>query len=44
MVVAGKYRVSGSSALPSFDALLDVVNYLVEMEYEQQKSVAGAAE
>lgn len=44
MVVAGKYRVSGSSALPSFDAMLDVVDYLVEMEYEQQKSVAGAAE
>ena len=32
LVVNGKYRISGNAALPSFDAMLDVVDYLVEIE------------
>lgn len=32
MVVNGKYRISGNPSLPSFDAMLDVVDYLVEIE------------
>lgn len=32
LVVNGKYRVSGNAALPSFEAMLDVVDYLVEIE------------
>lgn len=32
LVVNGKYRITGNAAIPSFDAMLDVVNYLVEIE------------
>jgi len=44
IVVAGKYRVTGSSALPSFDAMLDVVDYLVEIEQSSLMSNSVAAE
>lgn len=42
LVVNGKYRVTGSAAVPSFDAMLDVVNYLIEQEsaVSQQSSAA----
>lgn len=42
LVVAGKYRVAGSAAVPSFDVMLDVVNYLIEQEsaVSQQNSAA----
>lgn len=32
MVVNGKYRVAGNAAVPSFDAILDIVDYLIEMD------------
>ena len=32
LVVNGKYRITGNAAIPSFDAMLDVVDYLVEIE------------
>ena len=44
LVVAGKYRVSGNAALPSFDAMLDVVDYLVGMEKANLTSNSVAAE
>lgn len=44
IVVAGKYRITGSSALPSFDAMLDVVDYLVEIEKTSMMSNSVAAE
>lgn len=44
MVVNGKYRIVGNSALPSFDAMLDVVDYLVEIERARLKSASVAAE
>ena len=42
LVVAGRYRVAGNAAVPSFDAMLDVVDFLVERESAklQQGSVA----
>jgi protein dithiol oxidoreductase (disulfide-forming) len=42
LVVNGKYRVTGSAAVPSFDVMLDVVNYLIEQEsaVSQQSSAA----
>lgn len=42
LVVGGKYRITGSAAVPSFDVMLDVVNYLVEQEsaVSQQNSAA----
>ena len=44
VVVNGKYRITGSSALPSFDAMLDVVDYLVEIEKSSMMSNSVAAE
>jgi len=35
MVVNRKYRVASNKAVPSFDAMLDVVNYLAEKEHAQ---------
>ena len=32
LVVSGKYRVAGNAAVPSFEVMLDVVDYLVELE------------
>lgn len=44
IVVNGKYRVAGNSAIPSFEAMLDVVDYLVEIERYQLKGESVAAE
>ena len=32
VVVAGKYRVAGNAAVPSFDVMLDVVDFLIKKE------------
>ncbi len=32
LVVSGKYRIAGNAAVPSFEVMLDVVDYLVELE------------
>ena len=37
MVVNGKYRVSGNAAVPSFDVILDVVDYLIEMDSAEKE-------
>ena len=44
LVVAGKYRIAGSQAVPSFDVMLDVVDYLVEIEKAGLKDASVAAE
>ena len=44
LVVNGKYRITGNAALPSFDAMLDVVDYLVEIEKSGLKDASVAAE
>jgi thiol:disulfide interchange protein DsbA len=44
LVVNGKYRVSGNAALPSFDAMLDVVDYLVEIEASKLRKASAAAD
>jgi thiol:disulfide interchange protein DsbA len=43
LVVAGKYRVAGNAAVPSFDVMLAVVDFLVERERAgmQHDSVAA---
>lgn len=43
LVVQGKYLVAGNAAVPSFDAMLDVADYLIEKESAalQQASVAS---
>jgi len=42
LVVNGKYRIAGSAAVPSFDVMMDIVNYLIEQERagSQQSSAA----
>jgi thiol:disulfide interchange protein DsbA len=32
LVLNGKYRVSGNAAVPSFEVMLDVIDYLIELE------------
>lgn len=44
VVVNGKYRVAGSAAVPSYDVMFDVVDYLIAMEKgtsQQATSVAA---
>lgn len=43
LVVNGKFLVAGNAAVPSFEAMLDVVDYLIEKESAglKQASVAG---
>jgi len=42
LVLNGKYRISGNAAVANFDVLLDVVDYLIELETaELQKSPAA---
>ena len=44
LVVAGKYRVSGNAALPSFEAMLECVDYLVQMEAAKLTTASAAAD
>jgi len=44
IVVNGRYRVTASSALPSFQSMLDAVDYLVEIEHYRMQSERVAAE
>jgi len=32
LILNGKYRIAGNAAVPSFDAMLDVVDYLIQRE------------
>lgn len=42
MIINGKYLVAGGAAVPNYDVLLDVVDYLVARELEEQAK-AGAS-
>lgn len=44
LVVNGKYRVAGNAAVPSFESILDVVDYLVEIEASKLPQSSVAAE
>jgi len=44
VVVNGKYRVAGNAAIPSFDALLDVVDYLIGIEASKLRKASAAAD
>ena len=44
MVVNGKYRVVGNAAIPSFDAMLEVVDYLVGIEASKLRKASAAAD
>jgi predicted DsbA family dithiol-disulfide isomerase len=32
LVLNGKYRIAGNAAVPSFEVMLDIVDYLIEMD------------
>jgi thiol:disulfide interchange protein DsbA len=44
LIVNGKYRVAGSAAVPSFDVMLDVVNYLIGQESAVSQQTSAAAD
>ena len=44
MIVNGKYRVAGSEAVPNFEVLLDVVDFLVAQEIAAARPSAPASE
>ena len=43
MVLNGKYRIAGGAAVPNYDVMFDIVDYLIELETPalQQTSVAA---
>jgi thiol:disulfide interchange protein DsbA len=44
LVVNSKYRIAGSAAVPSFDVMLDVVNFLIEQERAVSQQTSAAAD
>lgn len=44
LVLNGKYRISGSAAVPSFDVMLDVVDFLIEAESAGTQESSAAAD
>jgi len=44
LVLSGKYRISANSAVPSFEVMLDVVDYLIEVETKKMQQKAAATE
>ncbi|MDT8319900.1 MAG: thiol:disulfide interchange protein DsbA/DsbL [Xanthomonadales bacterium] len=44
LVLSGKYRIAGSAAVPSYDVMLDVVNFLIEKEAAALQSADASAE
>lgn len=44
LVFNGKYRITGNAAVPSFDVMLDVVNYLIEQESAGSPQTSAAAD
>ena len=44
LVLNGKYRIAGSAAVPSFDVMFDVVDYLIELETPASQQTSAAAD
>lgn len=44
LIVGGRYRVAGNTAVPSFDVMLDVVNFLVAKESAAAPQSSAAAD
>ena len=42
MVFNGKYRIAGNAAVPSFEVLLDVVDFLIEQETASMQQASAA--
>jgi len=45
LIVADKYTISGSEAVPNYDVMMDVVDFLIAKESAEHKvsAAAGAA-
>jgi predicted DsbA family dithiol-disulfide isomerase len=43
MIVGGKYLVAGSEAVANYDVMLDVVNFLIEVDLAAQAVAAPAS-
>ena len=43
LVLNGKYRIAGNAAVPSFEVMLDVVDFLVERESAMTRAEAASA-
>ena len=44
LVFNGKYRIAGNAAVPSFDVMLDVVDYLIRLETAERMAQSPAAD
>ena len=44
LIFNGTYRISGSAAVPSFDVMLDVVDFLIEQERARSQQASAAAD
>ena len=44
MVLNGKYRIAGSSAVASYDVMFDIVDYLIELDTASQLQTSVAAD
>ena len=44
LVLNGKYRIAGSAAVPSFDVMLDVVDFLIAAESAGTQQTSAAAD
>jgi thiol:disulfide interchange protein DsbA len=44
LVVNGKYRIAGNAAVPSFDVMLDIVNFLIDQERAGSQQSSAAAD
>jgi thiol:disulfide interchange protein DsbA len=44
MVLNGKYRIAGNTAVSSYDVMFDIVDYLVELETQALQQTSAAAD
>jgi len=43
-VLNGKYRIAGSAAVPNYDVMFDVVDYLIELDTPASQQISAAAD
>jgi thiol:disulfide interchange protein DsbA len=44
VVLNGKYRIAGSAAVPNYDVMFDVVDYLIELDTPASQQTSAAAD
>jgi protein-disulfide isomerase len=43
LILNGKYRIAGNAAVPSFDVMLDIVDFLIASESAGKQQGSAAA-